>query len=163
AGKRQRTFVVVMAPVVQIPVALEKLFVVLQHDLPCREQLLRIARELTSDQPEAWPHGEALERVLDAAAGLPRSVPAGTCSLGVPGTGKSAFGKALGNETDRPTLLLDIGALMGSLVGQTEQNARQALRIADAMSPCILFADELEKALAGIGNNGDGGVSTRLF
>jgi SpoVK/Ycf46/Vps4 family AAA+-type ATPase len=52
---------------------------------------------------------------------------------------------------------------MGSLVGQTESNLRQALKIADAMSPCILFVDELEKALAGIGSNGDSGVSTRMF
>jgi len=49
--------------------------------------------------------------------------------LGVPGTGKSAMAKALGNETGRPTLVLDIGALMGSLVGSTEANVRQALRI----------------------------------
>src|SRR5208282_3762528 len=82
---------------------------------------------------------------------------------GVSGTGKSAFAKALGNETGRPTLLLDIGALMGSLVGQSEANLRQALRIADAMSPCILFADELEKGLSGVGSSGDSGVSTRLF
>jgi SpoVK/Ycf46/Vps4 family AAA+-type ATPase len=52
---------------------------------------------------------------------------------------------------------------MGSLVGQTEANIRQALRIADAMSPCILFVDELEKALSGIGSQGDSGVSTRMF
>jgi SpoVK/Ycf46/Vps4 family AAA+-type ATPase len=83
--------------------------------------------------------------------------------LGVPGSGKSAFCKALGNETGRPTLLLDLGALMGSLVGQTEQNVRQALRVADAMSPCILFTDELEKALSGLGGQGDGGVASRLF
>jgi SpoVK/Ycf46/Vps4 family AAA+-type ATPase len=83
--------------------------------------------------------------------------------LGVPGTGKSAFAKALGCETGRPTLILDIGALMGSLVGQTEQNIRQALRIADAMAPCILFLDEVEKALSGVTNNGDSGVSARLF
>jgi SpoVK/Ycf46/Vps4 family AAA+-type ATPase len=81
----------------------------------------------------------------------------------VPGTGKSAFAKALGNETGRPTLLLDIGALLGSLVGQSEQNIRQALRIIDAMAPCVAFVDELEKALGGIGSNGDSGVSTRLF
>src|SRR5262249_17576334 len=68
-----------------------------------------------------------------------------------------------GNETGRPTLLLDIGALMGSLVGQTEANVRQALRIADAMSPCILFVDELEKALSGVGGQGDSGVSTPMF
>ncbi|MGB2822660.1 MAG: AAA family ATPase, partial [Phycisphaerae bacterium] len=83
----------------------------------------------------------------------------------VPGTGKSAFAKALGNETGRPTLVLDVGALMGSLVGQTEQNVRQALRIVDAMAPCVLFCDEIEKALAGSASSGqtDSGVSARLF
>ena len=73
----------------------------------------------------------------------------GVMLLGVPGTGKSAFAKALGNETKRPTLTLDIGRLMGSLVGSTEQAIRHALAIADAMAPCVLFVDEVEKALAG--------------
>jgi hypothetical protein len=230
AGKQQRTFLVVLAPVVQIPVELEKLFVVLEHPLPDRNQLERIARELTSDSPDDLPQGEALERVLDAAAGLTRYEaeaslalsltrhnalrPAtiwelkaqtlkknnlltlhrggerfdalgglanlkdfcrralrpgrhvaakGLLLLGVPGVGKSAFARALGNEVGRPTLLLDLGALYGSLVGATEQNVRQALRIADAMSPAILFCDELEKALSGVGGQGDSGVSTRLF
>jgi ATPase family associated with various cellular activities (AAA) len=89
--------------------------------------------------------------------------PRGVLLLGVPGTGKSAFAKALGNEVGRPTLLLDVGALMGSLVGQTEANVRQALKVADAMSPAILFCDEIEKALSGVGGQGDSGVSTRLF
>jgi hypothetical protein len=230
AGKQQRTFLVVLSPVVQIPVELEKLFVVIEHALPHREQLERIARELTSDQPEDLPQGEQLQRVLDAAAGLtryeaegafalsltrhnaiqPQTIwelkaqtlkknnlltlhrgqesftslgglnnlkdfcrralrsgskvkPRGVLLLGVSGTGKSAFAKGLGNETGRPTLLLDVGSLMGSLVGQSEANLRQALRIADAMSPCILFCDELEKALSGVGSQGDSGVSTRLF
>jgi hypothetical protein len=230
AGKQQRTFIVVLAPVVQLPIELEKLFVVLEHALPDREQLLRIARELTSDSPDDLPQGADLERVLDAAAGLtryeaegafalsltrhnaiqPMSIwelkaqalrknnlltlhrgddgfdalgglanlkdfcrralqlgkrvrPRGVLLLGVPGTGKSAFAKALGRETGRPTLLLDLGALYGSLVGATEANVRQALRIADAMSPAILFCDEIEKALAGVGGQGDSGVSTRLF
>ena len=54
---------------------------------------------------------------------------------------------------------------MGSLVGSTEANIRQALRIADAMAPCILFCDEVEKALSGVANSGqtDSGVSARLF
>jgi SpoVK/Ycf46/Vps4 family AAA+-type ATPase len=52
---------------------------------------------------------------------------------------------------------------MGSLVGQSEINIRQALKIAEAMAPCILFADEVEKALSGVGSNGDSGVSARLF
>ena len=85
--------------------------------------------------------------------------------LGVPGTGKSAFAKALGKETGRPILMLDIGALMGSLVGQTEQNVRRALQIADAMEPCILFIDEIEKALSGASGTGqsDSGVSARML
>jgi len=58
---------------------------------------------------------------------------------------------------------MDVGGLMGSLVGLSEQNVRQALKIADAMSPCVLFVDELEKALAGLGSQGDSGVSTRMF
>ena len=70
AGKEQRTFLVVLSPVVQIPVELEKLFVVLEHPLPDRDQLLAIARELTADTPQDLPTGEDLQRVLDAAAGL---------------------------------------------------------------------------------------------
>jgi hypothetical protein len=72
AGKQQRTFLVVLSPVVQIPVELEKLFVVLEHALPDRAQLERIARELTSDSPEDLPRGEDLQRALDAATGLTR-------------------------------------------------------------------------------------------
>ena len=70
--------------------------------------------------------------------------------LGPPGSGKSAFCKALGNETGRPTLVLDVGTLLGSLVGQTEANVRQALRLVDAMAPCVVMIDEVEKALAGV-------------
>jgi SpoVK/Ycf46/Vps4 family AAA+-type ATPase len=77
--------------------------------------------------------------------------------------GKSRFCKTLGNETGRPTLVRDVGALYGSLVGATEANVRQALRIADAMAPCVLYTDELEKGLSGVGGQGDSGVSTRLF
>src|SRR5205814_6887549 len=71
----------VLAPVVQIPVELEKLFVVLEHALPDRAQLERIARELTSDQPEDLPQGDDLQRVLDAAAGLTRYEAEGAFSL----------------------------------------------------------------------------------
>ena len=95
----------------------------------------------------------------------PLKRPRGVMLLGVPGTGKSAFSKALGAETDRPTLILDVGALMGSLVGQTEQNIRRALQIADAMAPCVMMVDEVEKALSGVASSGstDSGVSARLF
>ena len=59
--------------------------------------------------------------------------------------------------------MLDLGALYGSLVGQTESNVRQALRVIDMMAPCVAFIDEVEKALAGIGGTGDSGVASRLF
>jgi len=232
-GKQQRTFVVVLAPVVQIPVELEKLFVILEHALPDREGLERIARELTSDTPDDLPKDGALQRVLDAAAGLTRyeaegalalslarhntlrpdviweikaqtlkknnllslhkgresfadlgglqalkefclraltsrqtpakAKPRGILLLSPPGCGKSQFCKALGNEIGRPTLILDVGSLLGSLVGQSEANLRQALRTIDAMQPAICMVDELEKALSGVGSAGDSGVSSRLF
>ena len=103
--------------------------------------------------------------LLQTDQGNPLKRPRGVLLLGVSGTGKSAFAKALGKESGRPTLVLDIGALMGSLVGQTEANIRRALQIADAMAPCILFVDELEKALSGAtsSGNGDSGVSSRMF
>ena len=88
--------------------------------------------------------------------------PKGVLLLGVPGTGKSAFAKALGSETKRPTLLLNVGTLMGGLVGQTEERTREMLRVVDAMAPCILFVDEIEKALGGSGGEHDGGVNARL-
>ena len=60
-------------------------------------------------------------------SGRIKSSPRGVLLLSPPGCGKSAFAKSLGNETGRPTLILDVGALLGSLVGQSEQNVRQAL------------------------------------
>jgi hypothetical protein len=81
AGKQQRTFIIVLSTLVQIPVELEKLFVVLEHNLPDREQLERIAHELTVDQPEDLPKGEDLQRVLDAAAGLTRYEAEGAFAL----------------------------------------------------------------------------------
>jgi hypothetical protein len=95
----------------------------------------------------------------------PKLHPRGVLLLSPPGCGKSQLAKSLGNETGRPTLTLDVGTLLGSLVGQSEQNLRQALRIAEAMSPCVLLCDEIEKGLAGVGGDGQGdsGVSSRLF
>ena len=91
--------------------------------------------------------------------------PKGVLLLGPPGVGKSAFAKALGDEVGRPTLSLDIGGLMGSLVGQTEENTRRALATVEAMAPCVLFADELEKGLAGTGGGSqqDSGIGARML
>jgi ATP-dependent 26S proteasome regulatory subunit len=91
--------------------------------------------------------------------------PKGVLLLSPPGCGKSQFAKALGNEVGRPTVMLDFGSLMGKFVGESEGNMRRALKQVDAMAPCVLFVDEIEKALAGVGNSGqtDSGVSARLF
>jgi hypothetical protein len=233
AGKQNRTFLIVLAPLVQIPVELEKQFVVLDHDLPDRDQLALIARGVATEAGDL-PDGDGLIAVLDAAAGLTRMEaenafslslvrhgrlaadvlweiksgmlkksgllslhrggetfaelgglealksfcaralrpgrPAGVRARGVlllgpPGSGKSQFCKALGSETGRPTLILDVGSLLGSLVGQSEGNIRQALRLVDAMSPCVVMLDEVEKALSGVASSGqtDSGVSARMF
>ncbi len=234
-GKHNRTIIVGLSPTAAIPVELEKLFVVVEHSLPDRDQLEAIAKEIATEEDEL-PEESKLQTILDAAAGLtrleaenafslslvrygriedgaiwelkagmlkksglmqlyhgtedfdslgglgnlkafckrsllsqdrsnPLKQPRGVLLLGVSGTGKSAFAKALGTETGRPTLVLDIGALMGSLVGQTESNVRRALQIADAMSPCILFIDEMEKAISGANSSGSGdsGVSNRML
>lgn len=89
--------------------------------------------------------------------------PRGLLLLGVPGTGKSAAAKALSAEVDRPMLTLDMGKIFGRHVGDSEHNMHEALKMADAMAPCLLFVDEIEKALAGAGGEGDSGVATRLF
>ncbi len=234
AGKQNRTFVVILSPIVQVPTELDKQFVVIEHPLPDRAQLEEIASGVATEAGE-MPTGVERNRLLDAAAGLTRYEaesayslslvrhgklqaetlwelksqmlkksglvqlyrgretfadlgglealkafckralrpltspqqprPRGILLLSPPGCGKSQFAKSLGTETGRPTLVLDIGTLMGSLVGQTESNIRQALKIADAMAPAVVFIDELDKALSGVASSGqtDSGVSARLF
>ncbi|HEX4131086.1 MAG TPA: hypothetical protein VHZ24_13680 [Pirellulales bacterium] len=71
AGKQSRTFVVILSPIVQIPVELEKLFLVVEHELPTREQLLELARGVATGADEL-PSGPQLDAVLDAAGGLTR-------------------------------------------------------------------------------------------
>jgi hypothetical protein len=234
-GKTSRCFVVVLAPITQIPAELDKLFVCVDHELPDHAQLEEIARGVATQDGE-FPEGDELGRVIDAAKGLTRNEaenafslslvrhrtlepatlweikgqqlkksglvslhrgserfdqlgglenlkafclramrrqgepqagkrPRGVLLLSPPGCGKSQFAKALGNETGRPTVILDIGNLLGSLVGQSESNVRQALKLADAMAPCVLFCDEIEKGLAGASSSGqtDSGVTARVF
>lgn len=71
AGKQTRTILVVLAPIVQLPHELEKMFVVLEHELPSREQLREIVRGVATE-PSELPEDQELERVLDAAVGLTR-------------------------------------------------------------------------------------------
>lgn len=99
-------------------------------------------------------------RILNSPSKLRRR---GLMLLGVPGVGKSMYAKALGRETGRPTFQLDMGSLHNKFVGESEAAIKQALKLADAMAPCILFLDEVEKGLAGHGSDNDSGVSSRIF
>jgi len=82
--------------------------------------------------------------------------------VGVPGCGKSLLAKAVAGP-NRPLLRLDIGALFGGLVGQSEQQARAALKIAESVAPCVLWVDEIDKALGSSGGEHDGGTSQRVL
>lgn len=90
--------------------------------------------------------------------------PKGVLIAGVPGCGKSLNAKAAANLFEVPLLRMDMGRLMGKYVGESEENMRKAIALAEAISPCVLWVDELEKAFAGIGSGGSGAeVTTRLF
>lgn len=87
----------------------------------------------------------------------------GVLLLGPSGTGKSSFARACGVEVGRPVLRMDVGGLMNKLVGQSEENLRAAIQIAEAVAPCVLMLDEIEKALAGASGDGDSGVMRRML
>lgn len=87
----------------------------------------------------------------------------GILLVGAPGAGKSALARAAGHATNRTVLRLDMGSLMHKHVGESESNLRQALAIAEATSPNLLFVDELEKSFAGHSAEGDSGVMRRMF
>lgn len=233
-GKQEAFTIGVLAPVTNLPVELERLFVILDHALPNRSLLHGIATDLS--QPEERPKDNAeWSLLLDASAGLttleaenamalsiatkgkldakvvrdykhqslrksgllelyeggdtfadlggleplkefcfsslrcdsknPLVRPKGIMLLGPPGTGKSQFAKALGNEMGWPTVILDLGSLMGSLVGQTEANLRQALKVIESIGKCVVFLDEIERAVAGSAGAGknDSGVMARAM
>ncbi|MBD2650417.1 AAA family ATPase [Nostoc foliaceum] len=87
--------------------------------------------------------------------------PKGVLLAGPPGTGKTLLAKNIANILNLPLLQLDIASLLGSLVGESEGNVRRALKTAEAIAPCILWIDEIEKALSGSGDSS--GVSQRIL
>ncbi len=95
--------------------------------------------------------------------GLP--APRGVLLLGVQGCGKSLSAKAIGSLWRLPLLRLDVGRIFGGIVGQSEENMRKAIRVAESVAPCILWLDELEKGFAGTQSSGisDGGTTSRVF
>ncbi|MBI5659758.1 MAG: AAA family ATPase [Nitrosomonadales bacterium] len=93
--------------------------------------------------------------------GLPN--PRGVMLVGVPGCGKSLCAKAVASEWQKPLLKFDLGRVFAGLVGESEERMRRALSVAENVAPCVLWIDEMEKGLAGIGGAGDSGVATRVF
>lgn len=101
---------------------------------------------------------------INAAEAFGVDMPKGVLIAGVPGCGKSLNAKAAASLFEVPLLRLDMGRLMGKYVGESEGNLRKAIALAEAIAPCVLWIDELEKAFAGINSNSGGGeVTTRLF
>jgi SpoVK/Ycf46/Vps4 family AAA+-type ATPase len=89
----------------------------------------------------------------------------GVLLTGVPGTGKSLLAKAIGRLWGVPLLRLDVGKVMTGLVGGSESKMRDVIKQAEAMSPCVLWIDEVEKSLSGTksSNFSDGGTLSRVF
>ena len=91
--------------------------------------------------------------------------PRGIMLLGLPGTWKSLAAKAVANAWKLPLLRLDMGRVFGGIVGQSEENMRSALNVAETLAPCILWIDEIEKGMSGIQSSGatDGGTTSRVL
>lgn len=95
------------------------------------------------------------------AYGLPH--PRGLLLVGIQGTGKSLSAKAIAHHWHLPLLRLDVGRLFGGLVGESESRTRQMIQVAEALAPCILWIDEIDKAFGGLGAKGDAGTTSRVF
>ena len=95
--------------------------------------------------------------------GLP--VVKGCLTVGIPGSGKSLTAKAAANILGVPLLKLDAGRVFAGLVGQSEANMRSAIATADAVAPCVVWVDEIEKGFSGSrsSNQSDGGTSARVL
>jgi hypothetical protein len=93
--------------------------------------------------------------------GLPH--PRGLLLVGIQGTGKSLTAKAIAHHWHLPLLRLDVGRLFGGLVGESESRTRQMIQLAEALAPCILWIDEIDKAFAGVESKGDSGTASRVF
>ena len=101
---------------------------------------------------------------LDAAARYNLPAPKGVLITGVPGCGKSLVAKSISAMWQVPLLRLDIGKIFSGIVGSSEENMRRAIQTAEAIAPCVLWIDEIEKGFGSVsGPSGDSGTSTRIF
>jgi len=93
--------------------------------------------------------------------GLP--APKGVLLTGVPGCGKSLVAKSISSMWHLPLLRFDVSKVFNMYVGNSESNMREAIKTAEAIAPCILWIDEIEKGFSGLGTGGDSGTSSRIF
>jgi SpoVK/Ycf46/Vps4 family AAA+-type ATPase len=93
--------------------------------------------------------------------GLP--TPRGLLLIGIQGTGKSLTAKAIATDWQLPLLKLDVGKLFGGIVGESESRLRQMINVAETISPCILWIDEIDKAFTNTESKGDSGTSNRIL
>ena len=101
-------------------------------------------------------------KAINKAIAFGVNMPKGVLIAGVPGCGKSLCAKVTAQMFEVPLLRLDMGKIMGKYVGESEENMRKAISLAEAISPCVLWIDELEKAFAGVNGSGSE-VTVRLF
>ncbi len=103
-------------------------------------------------------------RDIRQAERMHKDIPKGILVSGIPGSGKSLMAKSAARKLELPLISIDMGALRGSFQGESEHNMIKALSMAEAMSPCVLWVDEIEKAFSGSsGDQGDSGVGCRMF
>jgi SpoVK/Ycf46/Vps4 family AAA+-type ATPase len=114
---------------------------------------------------KGWMHERKLT-YTDAAKEAGVTPSRGAVVVGPPGTGKSMVAKAAGSILSLPVIRFDVGRVFGSYVGQSEQAMRNVLTLIDAMSPCVLMLDEIDKGFAGMQGGGagsDSGTTSRVF
>ena len=135
-----------------------------------KEQIIRDNKAVKFIKPEEVPVGgcETVVKYIENTRALFGdktydlvTVPKGLLFAGVPGTGKSLVAKRLAYEFRLNLLQLDMGSLMGKYVGESERRLRDALKLAEAVSPVVLWIDEMDKS---IGNKSDGHeASQRMY
>jgi ATP-dependent 26S proteasome regulatory subunit len=93
--------------------------------------------------------------------GLP--VPRGVLLIGVQGSGKSLISKAIANDWKLPLVRLDVGRLFGGIIGESESRIREMIQISEALAPCVLWIDEIDKAFYDSEKNSDSGTTSRVL